>query len=39
MQHLVFIPFVFLIGMSAGFVFGARAARQELAQKRKKAKE
>jgi hypothetical protein len=33
--HLLYIPGVLLIGISIGFVVGARAARAELERKRK----
>jgi hypothetical protein len=33
--HLIYIPGVLLVGISIGFVIGARAARAELERKRK----
>lgn len=33
--HLIYIPGVLLVGISIGFVVGARAARAELERKRK----
>jgi proteasome assembly chaperone (PAC2) family protein len=35
LAHLLYIPGVLLIGISIGFVVGARAARSELERKRK----
>jgi proteasome assembly chaperone (PAC2) family protein len=35
LAHLLYIPGVLLIGISIGFVVGARAARAELERKRK----
>ena len=33
--HFIYIPGVLLVGISIGFVIGARAARRELERKRK----
>ncbi len=38
-EHVIFIPGILLIGMSLGYVLGARAVRSELAKKRAKLKE
>ena len=38
-EHFIFIPGVMLIGIVLGYIFGARAARAELARKRKRARE
>ena len=38
-EHVIFIPGIFLIGMSIGYVLGARAVRAEVAKKRAKLKE
>lgn len=35
LAHVLYIPGVLLIGISIGFVVGARAARTELERKRK----
>ena len=37
--HFVYIPFVLLIGVIAGYTLGARAVRAELEKKRKRMKE
>jgi proteasome assembly chaperone (PAC2) family protein len=34
-EHVFYIPGVLLVGISIGFVLGARAARAELERKRK----
>lgn len=39
LQHVIYIPFVLLIGMIAGYVLGSRAVREEYARKRKRMKE
>jgi proteasome assembly chaperone (PAC2) family protein len=33
-EHVIFIPGVLLIGLTLGYVLGARAVRAELAKKR-----
>jgi hypothetical protein len=38
-QHVIYIPFALMIGMIAGYIFGARAVRAELENKRRKMKE
>ena len=35
LAHVLYIPGVLLIGIALGFVFGARAAREELERKRR----
>ena len=37
--HVVYIPFVLLMGLIAGYTLGARAVRAELEKKRKRMKE
>ncbi len=37
--HFIYIPFVLMIGLIAGYVMGARAVRAELDKKRKRMKE
>ena len=37
--HVVYIPFVLLIGLIAGYTLGARAVRAELDKRRKRMKE
>ena len=37
--HFIYIPFALLIGLIAGYIFGARAVRAELEKKRKRMKE
>lgn len=37
--HLIYIPFILMIGLIAGYVMGARAVRAELDKKRKRMKE
>ena len=37
-EHVIFIPGVLLVGISIGFVFGARAVRNELARLKDRAK-
>ncbi len=32
--HVIYIPIVILLGLIAGYILGARAARQELERKR-----
>jgi hypothetical protein len=38
-EHVIFIPGVLLIGLSLGYLMGARAVRNELKRKRAKMKE
>jgi hypothetical protein len=38
-QHVIYIPFVLMIGLVAGWIFGARAVRAELEKKRRRMKE
>jgi hypothetical protein len=38
-EHVIFIPGVLLIGMVLGYIFGARAARTEMAKKQKRLRE
>ena len=38
-EHVIFIPGVLLIGLTLGYVLGARAVRNELKRKRAKMKE
>ena len=38
-EHVIFIPGILLVGMSLGYILGARAVRAELARKRAKLKE
>jgi hypothetical protein len=37
--HFIYIPFVLLMGLIAGYTLGARAVRAELERKRKRMKE
>ena len=37
--HFIYIPFVLLFGLIAGYTLGARAVRAELDKKRKRLKE
>lgn len=37
-EHVIFIPGVLLVGMTIGFVFGARAVRSEIARLKERAK-
>ena len=37
--HVVYIPFVLLMGLIAGYTLGARAVRAELEKQRKRMKE
>ncbi len=37
--HIIYIPFVLMIGLMAGYVLGSRAVRAELEKKRKRMKE
>jgi hypothetical protein len=38
-EHVIFIPGILLIGLSIGYLMGARAVRNELKRKRAKMKE
>jgi hypothetical protein len=38
-EHIIYIPGVLLIGLTIGYVLGARAVRAEVARMRKRAKE
>ena len=38
-EHVIFIPGVLMIGIVLGYVMGSRAARAELAKKRKRMRE
>jgi uncharacterized protein YneF (UPF0154 family) len=38
-EHFIFIPVVMLFGMIIGYLFGLRAARSQLEQKRNRARE
>jgi uncharacterized protein YneF (UPF0154 family) len=38
-EHVIFIPVVLLIGLVLGYMLGGRAARTELEQKRRRARE
>ena len=38
-EHLIFIPGVLLIGLVMGYVMGARAARNEIERRRRRARE
>jgi hypothetical protein len=37
-EHVIFIPGVLLVGITIGFVFGARAVRSEMARMKDRAK-
>jgi hypothetical protein len=37
--HVIYIPFVLLMGLIAGYTLGARAVRAELERKKKRMKE
>ncbi len=37
-EHIIYIPGVLLIGLTIGYVLGARAVRHELSQNRDKAR-
>lgn len=39
LTHVLYIPVVFLVGLAAGFIAGARAVRAEYAKQRSRAKE
>lgn len=38
-QHVIYIPFVLMIGLIAGYLLGARAVRAELDKKKRRMKE
>lgn len=38
-EHFVFIPGVLLVGIVTGWILGGRAARRELEQRRRRARE
>ncbi len=38
-EHFIFIPGILLVGRVIGYIMGARAAREELAKRRRRAKE
>jgi len=38
-EHLIFIPGVLLIGIVVGWILGGKAARQQIADKAKRARE
>jgi hypothetical protein len=38
-QHVIYIPFVLMMGLIAGWIFGARAVRAELERKKRRMKE
>lgn len=38
-EHVIFIPGVLLVGLTIGYVMGAKAARKELARRRAKLRE
>jgi hypothetical protein len=38
-EHVLYIPGVLLIGVTLGFLFGARAARAEIARAKKRLRE
>ena len=38
-EHVIYIPGVFLVGLAFGYVFGARAVRNEIKALKKRAKE
>jgi len=38
-EHIIFIPAVLLVGIVFGWVLGGRAARQQMAEKAKRARE
>ena len=38
-EHIIYIPGVMLIGLTLGYVLGARAVRSELSRMKKRAKE
>ena len=38
-EHIIYIPGVLLVGVTLGYVLGARAVRAEIARLKKRAKE
>lgn len=38
-QHVIFIPTVFMVGLVAGYVLGARAVKNDLERKKRNLKE
>lgn len=38
-DHIIFIPFVLLVGIAIGWILGAKAARQQMADRAKRLKE
>jgi hypothetical protein len=38
-EHIIYIPGVLMIGITLGYVLGARAVRQEVARLRRRSKE
>lgn len=38
LEHIIYIPGILLVGISVGYVLGARAARAELERRRKERK-
>lgn len=38
-EHIIFIPVVLLVGIAIGWIMGGNAARQQMAEKAKRAKE
>lgn len=37
-EHIIYIPGVLLVGMTLGYVLGARAVRQEVARQKRRAR-
>ena len=37
-EHVIYIPGVLLVGLSVGYVLGARAVRQEIARAKKRSR-
>jgi hypothetical protein len=38
-EHFIFIPGILLIGITIGWILGGRAAREQIEQKRQRARE
>lgn len=38
-QHVIYIPFILMIGLIGGWIFGSRAVRAELERKKRRLKE
>ncbi|HVY46621.1 MAG TPA: hypothetical protein VHB21_12120 [Minicystis sp.] len=38
-QHVIYVPFVLMVGLIAGYLLGARAVRAKLEEKRRRMKE